>query len=376
LLLIFQGFQIGFANLPYTIFAPRLDPAQLSRYRGSLLAFTLAFGGLIVALLAFGLPLLNSLKDGRQSFPGGAIPVLAACFIALTVRDLNRSVLLAELRIMDSLRISLLSSAGQIFAALVLFWRDWLTLESAFGIVALANAFAAIGMLTTKGISWRFERSTLHADLYRSLNIAKWNAAGTATYMISSQLYPWLILALLGSSEVAAFGVCSSIANLPGALLRGVSAYLLPRMSQGFKGWDRKALQRLLIKSVQVFLIACLPWVIIGAVFAESLTVFFYSKKYEGYSKLFVWLLFKYAAESIGTPLTTALQALEKVNHVAISGAIGAGVTLLLGPLAISLMGLNGAGLAALVSTIAMIAYRWVAFRRVGARASAMNIAR
>jgi O-antigen/teichoic acid export membrane protein len=376
LLLIFQAVQSGFANVPYTVFAPRLDAAQRSSYHGSLLVFTLAFGGLTVVLLALGLPLFNSVKDGSRSFPGIAIPVLAACFIAVTVRDLNRSVLLAQLRVMDSLRVSLLSSAAQIFGVLLLFWSDWLTVETAFGIVALTNAFAAIRMLTTKGTSWRIERSSLLSDLHRGLNIAKWNAAGTAMYMIGAQLYPWLILALLGSPEVAAFGVCSSVANLPGVLLRGISGYLLPRMSQSVKGSDHKTLQRLLLGSVRVLLLAYVPWVIIGAVFGESLTVSFYSNKYAGYSNLLLWLLVRCAAESIATPFTTALQALEKVNHVAISGAIGAVVTMLLGPIAVSRMGLNGAGLAALASTLAMITYRWAAFRRAGARASAINVAR
>lgn len=363
-LMIVQGVHKGIASVPYTIYSPRLNARERTSYLGSILIHTflmcvLATTAMLVVFYSNKLP-----HQSESVTIYSALPALALLLTPFLLRDFIRSVLLAKLNFAGSLKPNLIATVMQVGVVCLLFAKDWVTIDSVLIVLAATNGFAAAVMLYGQHEAWVVEKGKLWSDFIKNSNIGKWELANGLTYMAGYQIYPWLILAMLGPNDVAAFGACLAIANLPAPFLRSACAYMLPRMSHGFKDGDLETVMRLLRKSMLVILIPYGLWMLIGAVFGEYITVFTYSDKYSGYSVLLFWLLLRTTIESVAAPLTTALQTIEKIHVTTLSGVVGAVVTLIIGPLSIAWLGVIGAGVTSALAAFVMTGYRWYAIKK------------
>jgi O-antigen/teichoic acid export membrane protein len=84
-------------------------------------------------------------------------------------------------------------------------------------------------------------------------------------------------------------------------------------------------------------------------------------------------LLGKTFIESASAPLTNALMALERADITTASLAIGAIVTLGLGSIMIQKYGLNGAGIATVLSSAASAGWKWMAIRKILNSSATLN---
>jgi O-antigen/teichoic acid export membrane protein len=203
------------------------------------------------------------------------------------------------------------------------------------------------------------------SDLARGWRIGKWIIVNTIGYTVASQAYPWMLLYFLNPQTVAVFGVCLAVAGIFTPLLRGGTAYILPRMAHAYKNGDDVNLSRMLRLSLLVLGLPYGAWFIVGSMVGDELVTLFYTDVYQGYGLLVTLLLAKTFVESVATPLTNVLQTLERTDVIAVALIIGAGVTLMLGPIVIMQAGLNGAGAAALLSSVATAAWKWLSIRKI-----------
>jgi O-antigen/teichoic acid export membrane protein len=240
-----------------------------------------------------------------------------------------------------------------------MFAWGYLTLDLSFYIYALTSTLAAGYMLWTYRHRTRVRTGRIWSDLRKNWGIGKWIVVNTFGFMAANQAYPWMLLYFNDATSVAAFGVCLAVAGLLTPLLRGAAAYILPRMAHAAKDGDRAHLGRMLRLSMLVLAVPYGVWFLLGSLFGDRLVTVFYSEVYSGYGLLVILLLGKTFIESVSTPLTNALQALERTDVIAASLGAGAVVTLGMGSIMIVYMGVTGAGYAAVASSAVMAAWKW-----------------
>lgn len=365
LLQMLQGFHKALVNVPFTVYAPRLGLNDRAVYQGSTLLLTIVLGlaiSLVLMIIWAWDPLWNAPKFADL---GDLLPLLAITVIPFLTRDFMRNSMLAQLEVAASVFINLAATVLLILILGFLFVRGKLTVDNSFYTYAATSGLAAAYMMVAHRARTRVVGGRLLSDLARGWGMGKWIIVNTIGYMAASQAYPWMLLYFMDPQAVAVFGACLAIASLLTPVLRGAAAYVLPRMAHAYKDGNDVNLNRILRLSILVLSIPYGVWFLSGSIMGDQLVTLFYTKAYQGYGLLVALLLAKTFVESVSTPLTNALQTLERTDVIAAALAIGAVVTLGLGPIMILQAGLNGAGWIALLSSVVTAAWKWFSIKRI-----------
>jgi O-antigen/teichoic acid export membrane protein len=367
IVLMLQGFHRALVNVPFTVHAPRMPQQERTLYMGSALIHTLLLGlAIILTLLAVWFMSTSQLGQKlKLDSLNNLYPLLAIIIIPCLARDFMRNAMLAQLDVSASVFTNMLATILMVASMLTLFTFGELSLAWAFHIYALTSVLAAGYMLRTYRVQTRLPPGRLWSDLRRGWGIGKWITINTLGFMAASQAYPWLLLYFGDMRNVAAFGACLATAGILTPLLRGATAYMLPRMAHANKDGATNQLARVLKLSILILSIPYGVWLLIGCLYGEELVTFFYSDLYGGYELLVSLLLGKTFIESVSAPMTNALQALERAEVTTISLMIGAAVTLGLGPFMIHAFGVTGAGYASVLSSASTATWKWIATRRI-----------
>jgi O-antigen/teichoic acid export membrane protein len=352
--------------LPFTVYCPRLGEAERKTYQASGLIHTILLSLLVMTTLA--LWFLG--MDGRDSVIAAGMlditPYLGLLLLPYLLREFMRSASLAQLQFLPSMLANVTASILMVALILTAFFMGGLTVKIAYASMAVAS------LVAVATLAWRqWDRMTIRLgmvwkDFKRSLTIGRWFIVNSLAFTVISQIYPWLILYFLDSSAVAAFGASLAVAGVMTPLLRGANAYMLPRMTHSLKGKDSTDLYRIMKKSILVLMVPFGIWTVVGSLFAEPIMTFFYSDRYHGYGILVSLLIVKTTIESISTPMTSALHAMERPNIATASLICGAMVSLIFGYPLVKNFSLVGAGLTAVLASMASALWKWAALRRIG----------
>lgn len=365
LLLSVKGIHESLVNLPFSVYLPRLEDSEVSLYRGSSLFFTIAFcffSGIIFVFIYY------FLKDNSYNISLGLInniPLLFLVLVSFTLRDFMRNTLLAELSIRPTAIINILMSLLLLFVVVGYYLYGHLTSDLAYLLfVAFMSVAAGIMFRRTYSKS-KINISYTFLHFKRNWNLGKWALLGNFAYIGSRQSYPWLILYFLDSTSVAIYYACLSLALAPAPILRGAGAYILPRMSHGYDKDSHKNLYRIFRKSVVFLSIPFIFWFLIGSVYSNELINLVYDEMFHQVGYLLFLLLIMTVIDFSFSPLTNALQVLEKTKDITVSLFLGALVTLVLGSILIKEFQLYGAGFASVISMIVTIGWRYYVFIKV-----------
>ena len=365
LLMIFQSAHRGLIMLPFTVYVSRQSRNAQNSYKGSVLIHTLVIcATIIIGLLGISHVMANKAMPDTVSVQM-LLPVLSVLLVPFLLRELLRGILLAQLRVFESLIPNIMASF--IFIALVVgyFVVNELTYSSPFMLLALTSALAVAIMGWNDRSQLTIRLQQIWPDFQKNWKIGKWMLVNLVAFAAAAHSYLWLLLFMLGSESVAAFGACAAVAGLLAPFLRGATSYILPRMSHSYDGKDARGLIRILRLSTMVLAIPYGIWLLAGGILGDRLITLIYSPEYQGYGLLFILLLIKTTVEGMMTPLTSALQALEKPHITTQSLVLGAAVALVAGYALINRYGLTGAGMAAMMSSSVMAGYKWWAIRRL-----------
>jgi len=361
LLLAIKGVHEALINLPFTVYAPRLSGIKLKHYQGSTLLLTLVF-----CIFAGTLLLLADYFNARYITSSyfeliEMSPLLMFLLTAVVFRDFLRNVLLAQLQVWASVGINGFISVMVIASITYLFYVEQLTPINAYLLFATAFSVAALAMFGARYSHYKLDRRLFFRHILKNWKLGKWALLGNFAYIGSRMSFPWLILYFLDYKAVAMYSACLALALAPAPLLRGTGAYILPRMSHGYKDGSNKNLMRLLWKSILLLCPIYLLWLGIGVFFGDELMMLVYSEKFNDAGFLFILLLIMTTIDFVSAPLISSLQVLEQTRAVTISLIIGALVTLILSPYFIKGYGLYGVGFLAILSMSCTVAYRVLA---------------
>ena len=153
----------------------------------------------------------------------------------------------------------------------------WGVLEPkiAYSLFICALGFVAVVIFAQNYSSYHVDRSQLIPHLKENWQLGKWAVLGNFAYMGSRFSYPWIILYCLDYEAVAAYYACLALSVAPSPLLRGAGAYILPRMSHGYKEGSSENLKRLLKKSIMILSVPYLSWLLLGSLLSEQIIQIF-----------------------------------------------------------------------------------------------------
>lgn len=351
--------------LPFTIYCPRLAQDERKTYQASGFIHTMLLSIIVAVVLAFWFLWMSDKNNTAVHGILDVMPYLSLLLMPYLLREFMRSASLAQLHFLSSMLANVIASVLMVALLLIAFLTGNLTVKSAYACMAVAS-LVAVGTL-----AWPNRRrmavkiKALWTDLRRSLILGKWFVVNMLAFTVISQIYPWLLLYLSDSSAVAAFGASLAVAGIMTPFLRGANAYMLPRMTHSHKESGSKDLYRIMKKSMLILLLPFGAWTIVGGMFGEPIMTFFYSDKYHGYGGLVTLLIIKTMIESVSTPMTSALHAMERPNIATASLVGGALVSLLFGYPLVKYFSLTGAGIAAVLASLASVLWKWVALRRI-----------
>lgn len=365
--LLFQGCQRALVNVPFTVYAPKLHGDEQKAYQGSAFLHTL----ILCALVSIAMPIACLLSHGTyESLSSEAdacviFSLLGVVTASFFLREFIRNVLLARLQIWAGVAVNCSATGLQLAITGWLFAAHRLTLTNTFEVMAATSALAAGYMIWSHRGQMRIVTRRVWRDFLHGFRTGKWVLIDVFAYMAASQAYPWLVLYFSDARQVAVFGVCAAFAGLPGPFARGAGAYIQPRMVHGYKDGNIASLSRLLGLSFRVMCIPYFAWLLIGSAFANELIGLIYGRSYSGYAVLATLLLIRVVIEGVSSPLSQALQTLERADVATLGLVIAAILTLALGSLLIMQLGLEGAGIAAVAASLASAAFKWTALRRI-----------
>ena len=362
IVMIFQSIQSALVGSPTTILLPRTPESSKKEYLASSVVFILLTS--VIAMLLLSSAYLIVRTNGNSSDLVHFLPAIAVAVTPLTIRMSMRTLFLARLEVTRSIAGSMIATTLQLCGIFAIFSLHTLTAFSAFLIIGSANLVAAVSMIYLLRNSLRLSTKRLPDDFRRNWRVGRWMVLNVAGLACSSHAYPWLLLILLGSGSVAVFGACLAIASLLNPLLNGLSAFILPKMAHGFKDGNKETLNRMLRQSIMAIAAIYCTWLCVGFFSRNLLVSGFYGEEYSGYGWLLVLLLLKTTIESTASPLSSALQALEKPQSITLALLLSSMITLLVGFILIRQFGLTGAAISAILAATVSGGSRYLSIRR------------
>ena len=365
LVFIVVGVHRAVVMIPFTVYLPRLNEPERSIYSGSNLLHTAIVSAIAISVATLGIATVYS----RDLFTAGSTAYIYMLAILVAapylMREFIRGLLLARLRVFRSLIANGTISIITLGIVCTVYVQGVLSAEHAYLIIGGTAALASIYMFSRNRREFVFQKKVLWQHLIKNLQLGKWILANVVGFTIASQIFPWLLLWLQDETSVAGYGAALAVASVLTPFLRGANAYILPRMTHGYRGADQAYLSRLLRLSVLALAIPFGLWLLIASVFAEPIMELTYAGKYDGFGFVMAMLTARTAIEGISTPLTSALQTLEQPHVTTTALFLGAGTSLLLGVYLVTTAGVEGAAISAAVSSLVIALWKYVQIRQM-----------
>ena len=361
-IILVSGVQRSLISTPYTVFCQRLKSTELAQYTGSALLCHLALSAVFTVCLG-----MASIGLHLAAAPRGLVIVLSALAAVVTLvllRDFVRYVLFARLRFAAAFVLDTLVSLLQLGVLSTLAFRGRLSAGSAVWVIGVSAGAVSLAVLMYGRGRFEFSRTAAAETFRRHWAFGRWLFAGSMFYLLSWQLYPWLLTFFHGAAVTGVFAACTGVLGMLNPLLLGMQNYLSPVTARAaLQGPTR--LNAVVWKATAVLCVAIGLWCLAVLVLGDIPVVLLYGEKFRGSAPALRVLSFNLLAAALGSAPMYGLLAMERPGLNLLASLGGLVATLLLGPLLVKYFGLLGAAYAALFSSVIVMGVRWTAFRIV-----------
>ena len=360
LLNVLLGFVDALISRPFAINLPHFSAGEKPSYQGSALVHVTLLAALGAVIIIYGSWDVASVQTATGSSATTFSLIVILLFFPYTIRYFLRNAALANLHVRAGVYPSVAGTVLQLLLIVAMYQLGQLTVGHAYLAIGASSLLSAAMFAAQQKGGLRIKPGRIIPDFRTNWKIARWLVVNATTFSAVSQSYPWIILSMLGTSSVAVFGACQAIATVAAPLLRGMNAYLLPRMSHGFQSGGTDRLFHLLRISTMLMSLPFALWMIVGTVFADPLLNALYSEEYTGHTALVFFLLLKNLIESSSAPVTNALQTSGHTKYTSLSLVIGAAIAVTLTPILINEFDVTGAGMAAATAAAIIAIVKWI----------------
>lgn len=178
---------------------------------------------------------------------------------------------------------------------------------------------------------------------------SKWIVLSQFVFWGSSQLYPFFIGTSLSLEAAANFSIANSILNALNVVRLALANYLPAKAVQVHNETGSAGLKLFVVRHLIGYGLVSVLVVALVTVLGTLLIPALYGDKYDDAIAVLPWLGFAHVAMLVGVVTNAAAVPLERTNWIFVGNAIGAALSLTLGPLVVREYGMNGAALGLLV---------------------------
>jgi O-antigen/teichoic acid export membrane protein len=350
LVLLMADLQTSLITTPYMVYAPRLKDRAHALYTGSTLIHQSIFSLIVMLGIACGAFAVSHGLGPRRLGPVLWALVFASGLIML--KEHARRVSFARLQLKTAFIFDSFVAVGQTAGLLLLARIGWLSASRAYWVIGLV---CGIGVLAWLWLDRRFydpRFAEALVDFKKNWTLGKWIFASGLVWVVSMNLYPWLLAAFHGVGSAGVWAVCLGVVSAVNPLLLGIQNLVGPRVSHEYAAKGAKGLRVLVLKisaavSVPMSLL-CLVMFVWGGRFLTIL----YGRQYAGNGLIVAILSLNFVVTALAFPFSRALFALNRartdfiVNFMALFMMVTVGLWMVraFGPLGAAL-GLVGANL-------------------------------
>jgi len=341
LLMLWEGIRNSFLASPIAVFLPRKTGQDIGPYIGS----TLILQGILLVAGALFLAASSGICHlaGEPRLPAALlVGIIALC--GWSSREHVRCLHYARLRVWPALWTDAGCCLAQVGCLAALYFTgrfNVLAVLAVIGVCQGAGALAGVALLR-KEITFR--KVNLSGMLAPHWKFGRWILAGTAVYIVASEVYPWLLKGTHGLEAVAALGACQLPLFFARPLVLGLNNILTPRMSHDYAAGGIASLKAS-VRRAQIMLLVPLSMLAVAmAIFSGDILGLLFKGNYIEYSGILSLLTVQLIVLAVVTPINQAFLVLDRPHYHFYITAAGALCTLCAGLYLTCTLGVTGAG--------------------------------
>ena len=225
-------------------------------------------------------------------------------------------------------------------------------------VLAFASAPAAaicVAFFAVRPPGFRSARGMFAAWL-KTRSLAGWSLLSRFTFQVNYQVMIFIIATVAGMFDVAAFAATRSLIQPSGTLVAAVDMIDKPRAGRAYAKDGIAGLKRSIPRTMRIFLIFGLPYLVLLFVFADEAIALIYGTKYAAYGvELRLWIAVAFLG-LVQQPLSVIVVTMRKVRASFLCNALSASVAIGVVVALIGDYGVRGAILATLAGRIVGVA--------------------
>ncbi len=355
-LLIVNTLQTALITQPHNVLGVRQSPPVYGVYTGSTLVTQLVFTAVVVAA--------GSVAAAVAALVGSELTELLVAFVPATLawqlQEFARRILYTEGRLHAAFANDVVAYGGQI-VLLVLLWQ-LNALDGQAALYALAATSAGGAILG----AWQLRRSIVlafdAAAARANWRFGKWSGGATIAFILSSHLYTYLAAVIVGAFAAGVLKAAQLLFGPLNVLVIFLNNVLPIRLARAYAAGGEARLGRGLTVAYVLTLPVVTVYCLVVGVFATDLLDLVYGAQYAGYEVLVALLGVYYFVNYVGQLVSNALYAKETPRPVFIGHWAGALAGVGLGWLLIDTLGVDGAAVAMILSSVCVNVVVWWAY--------------
>ncbi len=310
---------------PLSIGSAAVDRAGLGLFAGralsavAVLASPLWAVAIVAACLALGRP--------------GLAPWALGAALLWQLQETLRRALMAHLRHREAVLGDALSYLGQAGVTWGLARAGWLSVETAFGAMAVTSALAASVQAAQLGLGRSIALHGLWAFAVRSCYAGRWVLLASLVTGAMMQIFNWTLAAAHGLGEVATLQAAGNVLRVTHPVLFGISGLIVPATARAHRAGGLAHARRVAGGYAVLGAVLLLPYYAVVLLRPGAILQVLYGPA-SPYLSL-VWLtrllVLSYALLYLGQTLSAALGGLERSRSVLLSQCAGAAAALVVG---------------------------------------------
>ena len=355
--LLFSGvLQGALVTQPHNVIGAGLRGDAYVRYTASTGVSQMLFTG--VALSLAGSAALIGAGTGSEIAP--LLVALVPAIGAWQLQEFSRRVLYTEGRVRAVLVNDLLSYGGQAVLIVILAVNGLLTGPGALYALAVTSALgAAVGALQIrKSLSARPGLSALKENLA----FGKWLAGAETGYWSSTQIYLYLVAAIVGPAGVGIMRAAQLLFGPLNVLLFYSTSVLPSRFARAYSRAGGPALRKEVSAASRLILPVVIGYSLFVVLLGSTLLQLAYGNEYIQGSRVLVLFAAFYILITTFPVLSSALRALRRTRRIFLGYLSATAVSVSVGWLLVRSMGVEGAVAGMTISALVVTAYCWIGF--------------
>jgi len=361
-IIVLLELQNSFIASPYTINIPKLGPPEQSRYTGDTLILSASLAVAASFTLLCAAAILHENEQKRQL--ASLLIAVASISVPLLVKEFGRRACLANLCTGTLLLLDALVTVVYVGGILFIFKYARLPVESVYWAMGVASSVAAL----IWGKLWRHKitlsRRGPVCTLRKTWSFGLWVLTGNLAFVVSQQLYPWLLATFKGAEATGAFAVCVGLFALINPLMTAVGNYLGPTTAKAaIKSAD--SLLRTVLRASGFISLIVMLFCVTAIVLGNYVIVVLYGPAFKTDVTMLAVLAVSVIVANCTLALGFAFWAMGRPDINLKINLISTGFGLAAGPILVSRWGILGAASGLLLGNAAVSLVRVITLKKV-----------